>query len=107
VAIGLTMPLAAVEICRQRLTPAAFNRAVALAETFSPDTAVAAGFLDHVAPPDAVLEVARETAVMLSKLDLDAHAASKRRVREASLRAVRAAIEGEDAGGLRPTTGNG
>ena len=29
VAIGLTMPLAAVEICRQRLAPAQLNRAVA------------------------------------------------------------------------------
>ena len=36
VAIGLTMPRAAVEILRQRLNPAHFNRAVTLAETFSP-----------------------------------------------------------------------
>ena len=37
VAIGMTMPLAAVEICRQRLTPACFNRAVVLAEVFKPE----------------------------------------------------------------------
>jgi enoyl-CoA hydratase/carnithine racemase len=45
VAIGLTIPRAAVEILRQRLTPAHFNRAALLAEPFSPDNAVQAGFL--------------------------------------------------------------
>jgi len=55
VAIGLTMPRAAVEICRQRLTPAHFNRAVVLAEVFSPDDAVAAGFLDRVVPASGTL----------------------------------------------------
>jgi enoyl-CoA hydratase len=47
VAIGMTMPRGAVEICRQRLTPACFNRAVVLAEVFAPEDAVAAGFLDR------------------------------------------------------------
>ena len=35
VAIGLTMPRAAVEICRQRLAPAHFTRAVGLAEVYA------------------------------------------------------------------------
>ena len=50
VAIGLTMPRAAVEILRQRLAPAHFNRAVMLAEPFSPANAVEAGILDRVVP---------------------------------------------------------
>jgi enoyl-CoA hydratase len=97
VAIGLTMPRAAVEICRQRLTPAAFNRAVILAEVFSPDTAVAAGFFDQVVEASAVHDVARDMAVALSKLDLDAHAASKLRARDQTLKAIRAGIEADDA----------
>lgn len=97
VAIGLTMPRAAVEICRQRLTPAAFNRAVILAEAFSPDTAVAAGFFDQVVEASAVHDVARDMAVALSKLDLDAHAASKLRARDQTLKAIRAGIEADDA----------
>ena len=40
VAIGLTMPRAAIELLRQRLAPAHFNRAVTLAEPFSPENAV-------------------------------------------------------------------
>ena len=59
VAIGITMPLAAVEILRQRLAPAHFNRAVMIAETFSPDDAVAAGFLDRVVPAAELQDVAR------------------------------------------------
>jgi enoyl-CoA hydratase len=97
VAIGLTMPRAAVEICRQRLTPAAFNRAVILAEPFSPATAVDAGFFDQVVEASAVHDVTRDMAVALSKLDLDAHAASKLRARDQTLKAIRAGIEADDA----------
>lgn len=92
VAIGLTMPRAAVEILRQRLTPAAFNRAVTLAEPFAPDRALAAGFLDRLADAEALPEVVHETALALTKLDLDAHAASKGRARASTLAALRAAI---------------
>ena len=98
VAIGLTMPQAGVEICRQRLTPAHFNRAVILAEPFTPDTAVAAGFLDRVVPAADLLDVARTTAAQLAKLDLEAHAATKLRARGSALKALRAAIEADDAG---------
>ena len=36
VAIGMTIPVAAIEICRQRLSPAHLSRALTLAETFPP-----------------------------------------------------------------------
>jgi enoyl-CoA hydratase len=102
VAIGLTMPRAAVEICRQRLTPAHFNRAVILAEVFSPDDAVAAGLLDRVVPASELHDVATSAAELLTKLDMDAHAASKLRARDDALRALDAAIEADDAD-FRPT----
>ena len=72
VAIGLTMPFAAIEILRQRLAPAQFNRAVMLAATFSPESAVEAGFLDQAVEPSEVHSVARATAVALSSLDMRA-----------------------------------
>ena len=97
VAIGMTMPLAAVEICRQRLTPACFNRAVLLAEVFTPEDAVAAGFLDRVVPPAEMEEAAVTTAAALATLDLDAHAASKLRARQQALTALREAIDRDDA----------
>ena len=97
VAIGLTMPRAAVEICRQRLTPAHFNRAVVLAELFTPADAVEAGFLDRVVPASELRDVARTTAELLTTLDLPAHAASKLRARQPALQAIRAAIEADDS----------
>jgi enoyl-CoA hydratase len=98
VAIGLTMPHAAVEICRQRLTPAAFNRAVILAETFTPDDAAVAGFLDQVVPMDQLDEVARSAAERFTQLNAEAHAASKLRARAHALDAIAAGIEGDEAG---------
>jgi enoyl-CoA hydratase len=97
VAIGLTMPRAAVEICRQRLAPAHFQRAVLLSAAYSPETAVAAGFVDEVVPASELAAAARGVAVALGKLDAAAHAATKARAREASLRALRAAIDADAA----------
>jgi enoyl-CoA hydratase len=97
VAIGMTVPQAAVEICRQRLTPACFNRAVLLAEVFPPEDAVAAGFLDRVVPPAELAEAAAEVAAGLARLDPGAHAATKLRARRLALTAVREAIDADDA----------
>jgi enoyl-CoA hydratase len=96
VAIGLPMPKAAVEISRQRLTPAGFNRAMNLAEVFAPADAVVAGFLDRVVDPSSVRDAAQETAVRFATtLNREAHATTKERVRAQSLAAIRAAIEEE------------
>jgi enoyl-CoA hydratase len=97
VAIGVTLPRAAIEICRQRLNPGAFTRATVLAEVFSPDDAVTAGFLDRVVPASELRAAARDVATGLVKLDANAHAASKQRARESLLRSLRAAIEADDA----------
>jgi enoyl-CoA hydratase len=97
VAIGLTMPRAAVEICRQRLTPAHFNRAVVLAEKFGPADAVAAGFLDRTVPAARVPEAARGVAAQAAALDRRAHEATKRRARAQALGALRSAIDADTA----------
>jgi enoyl-CoA hydratase/carnithine racemase len=93
VAIGLTMPHAAVEILRQRLAPAHFNRAAILAEPFSPDGAVEAGFLDRVVAAAEVGATAKAAARQLTALDMSAHAATKLRVRGRALAALHAGIE--------------
>ena len=61
VAIGLTVPRFAIEIARQRLTPAYFSRVVMTAEMFGPAEAVTAGFFDRVVPADALERSAEET----------------------------------------------
>jgi enoyl-CoA hydratase len=98
VAIGLTMPHTAVEICRQRLTPAAFNRAVNLAETFTPEHAVAAGFLDEIVSVEDVLDGARGAAARFAQLNAAAHTASKLRSRAQALEAIAAGIEADEKG---------
>jgi len=102
VAIGLTMPRAAIEICRQRLAPSHFNRAVILAEIYSPDEAAAAGFVDRVVLPAELGPAARDVADQLGKLDMAAHVATKHRARQRVLAAIRTAIE-DDARALAAT----
>jgi enoyl-CoA hydratase len=98
VAIGLVMPHAAVELCRQRLTPAAFNRAVILAEQFTPEGAVTAGFLDEAVPAEDVIETARDAAVRFSQLNAEALAGSKARTRRMALDAIAAGIDADEKG---------
>jgi enoyl-CoA hydratase len=93
VAIGLTMPRAAVEICRQRLAPAQFTRAVVLADVFSPDEAVPAGFLDQIVDPTELEKAISSTAKRAVTLDMNAHYATKQRARANVLRELRTAIE--------------
>jgi enoyl-CoA hydratase len=92
VAIGMTVPYIAVEICRQRLAPAHFQRAVMNAHIHSPTQAVAAGFLDHVVPAESLATAAREAAAGLVKLDRAAYVATKQRVRAPALQAMQEAV---------------
>jgi enoyl-CoA hydratase len=96
VAIGIVMPHFGVEMCRQRLAPAHFHRAVINAEIYTPEDAVSAGFLDRVVSAGEVQEVARGVAGQLAKLDLHVYSATKLRAREHALKAVRAAIEADN-----------
>jgi len=93
VAIGLTMPRSAIEICRQRLAPAHFDRAVLLAETYAPADGVAAGFLDLVVDGPGLLPAAVEVAARLAALDPRAHAQTKALARESAVAAIRTGLE--------------
>lgn len=95
VRIGLTVPWFVIELARQRLDPAHFDRAVVNATMYSPDEAVGAGFLDRVVAADELREVSLEAATELAALDPTAHAATKLRARAAALKALRSAIEAE------------
>jgi enoyl-CoA hydratase len=89
VAIGLTMPWTAIEICRQRLTPAHFNRAMLLSEVYAPAEGVVAGFLDRVVEADDLLPAAGALAAQLSGLDRRAHAGTKLNARASAMDAIR------------------
>lgn len=89
VAIGLPMPRVPCTVMRQRLTPAAFQRATVLAEHFTPESALAAGFFDELVEPDALLDRAMAVAAKLRALDMGAHAFTKHRVRAEQISAIR------------------
>lgn len=99
VAIGLQVPPPALELCRQRLTPAACSRAVILADVFAPADAVSAGFLDELAPAADPVEPARAVAARLTALDGAAHAAAKQAVRGATAAAILDALAGRAPAG--------
>ena len=97
VAINIVPPRFAIEIARQRLTAAAFNRVIVTGEMLSPKDAAAAGFLDEVVPEAQLLLRARETTHALSRLDMASHGTTKLKVRDQSLKALREAIAADFA----------
>jgi len=89
VAIGMTMPRVAAAVLRNRLTPAAYQRAVTLSEYFDTESARSAGFFDELVEADDLMPRALECVQALQQLDPAAHVASKRRIRKPLLRSLR------------------
>lgn len=92
VAIGLTMPRVAAAMLRHRLKPADFQGAVTLSRHFPVEAAREAGFFDELADPATLMNRARACAADFAKLDMRAHAASKRRIRGELIRYVRRSV---------------
>jgi enoyl-CoA hydratase len=106
VKIGLTVPWFVIELARQRLNPAHFNRAVVSATMYGPAEAVTAGFLDEVVSAGELRSASLAAAAALAELNPQAHTATKLRARGDALKAIRAAIETEltveGLGGTQP-----
>lgn len=95
VAIGMVLPISAIEIMRLRLTRAAFQRGIALAATFVGDAAVSGGWLDELVEPDEVLARAQQVAAeAAATLHVKAHRASKLKARRDGIAAIQAGIDG-------------
>jgi len=92
VAIGLPMPRVAAAMLRHRLNPAAFQRAVTLAEYFDVESALNAGFFDELVDPADLSSRAKTLAGELQELSPVAHKVSKRRIRAALIRKIRFSI---------------
>jgi enoyl-CoA hydratase len=97
VAIGMTIPYAALEIMKLRLTQSAYQQATGLAKAFFGETALAAGFVDEIVLPEIVVSRAEEAAREFAGLNQHAHAATKLRARADALAAIRAGIDGIEA----------
>lgn len=84
-AIGLALPQIGLELARDRLSPAALTEATLRARLYGPEAAAAAGYLDGVADPDGLDEAIAHATADLVKLDANAFAATKRRLRQPSM----------------------
>ncbi len=99
VAIGMTLPIFGVEFARERLSKRHLTRAVAQAEIYDPAGAVDAGFLDAVAPAEALIDDALARAGQLAKLNRGAHRNTKLRLRADAIATMRQTLD-DDMKGL-------
>ncbi len=93
VAIGLPVPVLAMELARDRLQPAALTRATLLAHIHTPEEALTAGYVDELAPPDQVLPRALAEATRLAALGRKPFVATKQRLRGRTIEHIRSTLE--------------
>lgn len=94
VAIGMTVPKFAVELARHRLTQPGFAR-ITTAPMFAPEEALRLGYLDRVVAADQLAGAVQEEACRLRALDMPSFAATKARINERALHAIRVALDEE------------
>jgi enoyl-CoA hydratase len=93
VAIGMPLPILALEMARDRLDPKKLTEATLTAKQYSPVDAVAAGYLDEVMEPEVLLPAALEQAQRLGELGSAPFAASKRALRGRTIQYIRDTLE--------------
>jgi enoyl-CoA hydratase len=93
VAIGMGLPIFAVELARDRLAPPAFTAATIQGQVFDPEGALAAGYLDRLVPADQLEATARETAGALAGLRRGAVSHTKERARQRTIDHILATLE--------------
>jgi enoyl-CoA hydratase len=98
VAIGLTLPYFAIAIAHHRLTRPYYDRCAVTGVILDPEEALTAGFFDELVDPSDLATRAREVAAQLAGINMDAHAATKRRVRGEALAGIRDGIERIESG---------
>ncbi len=93
VAIGLPVPVLAMELARDRLEPRALTRATLLAHIHAPEEALAAGYVDEVVAPDQVVARATAEAVRLAALAGGPFRATKQRLRGRTIAHIRETLD--------------
>ena len=94
VAIGMGLPIFAIEFARYRMPPSAFDSAL-LGDVFAPDDAVRAGYLDRTSAN--VLDDAMAEAQRLSALRTGAVSHSKQHARKAIADQIKAGLKADIA----------
>ena len=82
VAIGLALPVAGIELARDRLVPDALTSAVVLSKLYNPEESATVGYLDKAVTADTFAAAIEAAARDLLELDPVAFAETKRRMRQ-------------------------
>ena len=94
VAIGLTLPWFAIELARHRLTPQGFAR-ISTGAMFGPEEAQRLGYVDRVLPAAELEAAVKSEAERLRALDRPSFVATKARINERAIAAIRSALDRE------------
>ncbi|MBI5506034.1 MAG: crotonase/enoyl-CoA hydratase family protein [Deltaproteobacteria bacterium] len=93
VAIGIALPIFAMELARARIATHRLLEATAHARIYSPREAAQVGYLDEVVPAAQVLDTAKARAAELGALRDPGYSYTKQLVRRATVRAIRETLE--------------
>ena len=93
VSIGMPVPVLAMELARDRLLASELPRATLLAQVYDPEQAVRAGYLDEIVPATDTLTRALAEAERLGAFGRSPYAATKTRLRGATIAHIRASLE--------------
>lgn len=89
---GMQLPVFAMELSRDRLSPAHLTRAMVQGFIYDPTGAVEVGYLDMLAEADKVEATALAVAGQLAQLPGKAYAWNKKSIRKATLDRIRASL---------------
>lgn len=98
VAIGMALPVFAVELARDRLVPASFGAATMGGQVHDPAGAVTAGFLDRLVPADELADATMAEARRLAELRTGAYARTKANARREMIARTLASLDADLAG---------
>jgi enoyl-CoA hydratase len=102
VAIGLPVPVLAMELARDRIVKSELDRATLMAHIYTPDAALRAGYLDEVVPAGELLARAKTEAARLGALPNHAYRATKLRLRKATIDHIRSSLAADMATIMKP-----
>ena len=95
VAISLALPTFCTELGAARLSRRHLTRAAQLAETYTPDGAVDAGFLDRVCSAATLDDELTREAARIGKFNRSAFSVTKQRLHRATIERIRASLDVE------------
>jgi enoyl-CoA hydratase len=105
VAIGMRLPIFAIELARDRLSKRHFIASTALGRVYDPEDAVDVGFLDRIVPPEHCFADAVTAAKKLADLSTGALSETKRITRQPMVEMIIDTLD-EDLATVGPPSGS-